>query len=367
MKKYFVHLLKKNLLPLACFTLFCVIMYVINLLVEDYSFWNDAPKPQGLDLGVGNLAICLGILSVFVPIAIFSYKMNRRSVDMYYSLPITKKKLLAVNFLVGLILVYVPYTFTYWLGFIILVANIKRLYLIYFLYLYLASIIPAFILYAVTAFVYTRANTALDGILSVIGALFLLATAVSAVYQMFWRYSLHGDIQSDAFLPFSPLTQVIDSFRSSMTTGMVDDKWFTFTEWDLASATNRRQALSADVCMLVSCILWTLLAIGATVGLFMTEKNGKAENCGQISNSVFSYKAQIPAYTVLLTALILAIGGGIVASLAVAFGVFVLSVIYKRSIKIGWKFAVVLIACFVVGILLSEIPAALLKGDIHIF
>ncbi len=360
MKKYFVHLLKKNLLPLACFTLFCVILYVVNLAVEDYSLCNDVTYPGGKDLGVGNLAIAFGMLSIFIPIYIFSYKMNKRSVDMYYSLPICKKKLLAANFLVGLILLYVPYTFSYLLGFVIIAAKVKRLYLIYYLYLYLASIVPGFILYAVTAFVYTRANTVLDGILFVIGALLLLSIAFLTVYHILRRYDWYpGGIEGEAFLPFTPLSQVIDSFRYSMTKGEIGDKWFTFTERELASPENYRLALSADVCTLVGCILWTLLAIGATVGLFMTEKNSKAENCGQISNSVFGYKVQIPAYTVLLPAFMLGIGGEIFGLCAVAFGVFVLSVIYKRSIKIGWKFAVVLIACLVVGILLYEIPTAI--------
>ena len=78
MRKYFAHLLKKNLLPLACLTLFCLIVYVVPISVTNYSYWNslgllDAHYQYSHhDLYYVNISVVLGLLSVFIPIYIFS-------------------------------------------------------------------------------------------------------------------------------------------------------------------------------------------------------------------------------------------------------------------------------------------------------
>ena len=358
MKKYFLYLLKKNLLPLLCLTLFCIVLYVVPVSVQDYSRWNlygsshyyyNSPA-----LYYGNISAALGLLSVFVPIYLFSYKMNRRSVDMYYSLPLNKTKILITNLLVGLFLLYVPYTFAYLWGFVTVAARVKRLYLIYYLYLYLASLVPALIMYTVTAFIYTRANTIIDGILSVVGALFLLAMVWTAVESMYYDYDWYpSGISFEHFFPFSPLISVTDVFGRAVIDGKVA-KWFVYSN---------KSGLRKETGELINAVLWTLLATAAAVGLILTEKNCKAENCRQISNSIFCFKVQIPVYTALLTAAAWSTTENIPLLCAIAFGAFVVSVIYKRTIKIGWKFAVVLAACFLGGILFSIVSNALIYAS----
>lgn len=355
MKKYFVHLLKKNLLPLACLTLFCLIVYVVPISVQSYSYWNNLSpfdkyyQYSSPNLYYGNIATVLGLLSVFIPIYMFSYKMNRRSVDMHYSLPVSKAKILVANFVIGLILLYASYTIAYVWGFVTIAAKVQRLYLINYLYIYLASLVPAFILYSVTAFIYTRANTAIDGIISVIGAMFLFGLAFLTFEEMFFHYPWYIErLDSLTVFPFAPLVQVNNAFGDAICYGKVE-LWFT------------PRVNTADVCALICDILWLLVGAGATVGLVLSERNSKAENCGQISTSVFCYKTQIPAYTATLILLLLTWSGEAwVVLLAISFGAFVMSIVYKRSIKIGWKFAVVLGACIVGAVILYIINDAIL-------
>ena len=115
-----------------------------------------------------------------------------------------------------------------------------------------------------------------------------------------------------------------------------------------------------EISELINAILWTMIAAAATMGMIFTEKNCKAENCRQISNSIFCFKVQIPVYTALVTAAAWGATENIPFLCAIAFGAFVMSMIYKRTIKIGWKFAVVLAACFLGGILFSIITNALI-------
>ena len=357
MKKYFLHLLKKNLLPLACLTLFCVIMYVLPIMVEDYRYWNAGGSY--VYLYDGNVLLALGILSVLIPIYLLSYKMNKRSVDMYYALPISRTKILLANYLVGLILLYTSYTFAYWVGFIAIIARVEHLHLVYYVPLYFSSLIPAFMLYTITAFVYTRANTIVDGIITVAGVLFVLSMLSFTVHIVFnsvrW---FSGALNGESFFPFNSLSQVSDKFGKALKTGTIAH-WFV--HWiGKGGYQDYEYCMRLDMWDLVGDIVWFLLAVAATVGLFMTEKNCKAENVGQISESIFSYKVLIPVYMALLTMAALE-GEEYTIMFIVLFAAFVLSVIYKRKLKIGWKYAIVLGACVVGAVVLYYIIAAILR------
>ena len=353
MRKYFLYQLKKNLLPLACLTLFCVVMYVLPIASTSYDWWNNLGTTSAYhrdpNLYYSSITVALAIMSIFIPIAMFAYKMNKRSVDMHYSLPIAKTKILAVNFLVGLILMYASYTIAYILGFILIAIKVRRLYLIYYLYLYLASLIPAFITYAVTSFIFTRANTIIDGIISVAGSSCILALAAAAIFEFLPREIV---LWADGiyFFPFEPLSQAATILGKAIIDGRCN-------KWLLTYAGSF--GYNADICRLVSSILWLLLAIAATVGLFISEKNCKAENCNQITESPFCYKVQIPAYMVMFTFFV---GDEFLALCAIAFAIFVFSIIYKRSIKIGRGFCLVLIASMLVGILLMAIKRVWVFG-----
>lgn len=337
MKKYFCYLLKKNLLPLACLTLCCVMMYVVPMSINVYSFGNDVYTSE---LYYENISIVLGIMSVLIPIYVFSYKMNKRSVDLHYSLPLSKTKILVANFLMGLILLYASYSIAYWWGFITVAIKVKRIFLIYYLYLYLASLIPAFITYSVTAFIFTRANTIIDGIISVAGAMCMLLMAVAMVTVVWNLHSFIGDVVIN-YLPFAPLGIVTTQLGDAIWQGNIQN-WFLSDFYD-----------TGMIDFLINGILWTLISIASTIGLILTEKHAKAENCGQISDSIFCYKVQIPAYLVMSVAAAMATSEEIILLCTIVFCACALSVIYKRTFKIGWKYAVVLVACFVSGILLS--------------
>ncbi len=349
MKNYFVYLLKKYLLLLACFALLCVIVYVIPITVESYTAWNKQETTY-VDLYYSNISAVLGVMSVLIPIALLSYKMSRRSADMHYSLPIGRRKILCVHFLVGLILLYASYSFAYLWGFIIIAATVRHLQLIYYLYLYLSSLLPALVLYSLTAFLYTRANTMLDGIVIVVSAMCLLPLAFGTTCRIIDPHlpSTAPSLDSARLFPFVSLMEATDVLGTAAE-GWELRLWFT---------NFRPDYIADDALTLAGSLFWLIAGAGAAAGLFVTEKTCKAENCGQRTESLFGYKTLLPAYTVFLTAM--AFEDAAVLCI-VAFGILVLSVLYKRTIKIGWKFAAVLAACFVAGILLYVIPEYLIK------
>lgn len=349
MKNYFLYLLKKNILPFVIFTLFCTVLYVVPLTLGRYSYWNNNPPELYVsppELYLGNLSTALGILAVFIPIFLFSYKMNKRSVDMHFSLPIGRTKILVANFLVGLILLYGSFTVAFWLGFAVAAVKIRRLHLIFYLCQYLASLIPAFVLYAVSAFLFTRANTVADGVIAVIGGLLLGMVAAGALSDI-----VNGRLSIDSlgFLPFWSLNDATICFDHAIVSG---DVRLLFT------AATTGYTFAKNLCMLIGGILWTIAAVGATVGLIRSEKNCRAEDCGQISASIFCYKGQLPLYTLFLSELILSKDfdfTNLALLLGFAFLIYVMAIVYKRSAKIGWKFALVLVGCLLPSLLICLI------------
>lgn len=359
MKKYFKYQLKKNLLPLAVLTAFAMILYVLPLAIGNYNYWNYQGYGH-VNIYSGFILAALGIMCAFAPVAMFSYKMKKRSVDMYYSLPLSKTKIFAVHFIVGFLVVLAAYSAAYWLGFVIVVAKIRKLYYIYYLWMYLASLIPAFIIYTLSAFSFTRANTLVDGVIFIIlthCALFIVAGGLQSVLGRV-DYNYNEYINPGSFIASGPLISVGEAFgdliREGAHTGY--SGWGFSVSW--GSSDIEIYNIVNDI---VAFGLTTLAAGGATAAMFLTERNCKAENCAQISESIFGYKSMIPIYYLSLTLILTesSIQNNLVAWCVLAFCAFLAIVVYRRTIKIGFKhtlyFAVCLAAGIFSGILVSFI------------
>jgi hypothetical protein len=120
-----------------------------------------AVQSPNVSLVFGELLILLFV----VPMLMYSFKMSKRGVDGYYSLPLKKEKLYFVLTMVGLILVIVPYTVAYWSGFLALLCREGNPYQMgYFVPAYFVGVLFALFLYGVNAFVFTRANRTSDGV-----------------------------------------------------------------------------------------------------------------------------------------------------------------------------------------------------------
>ena len=61
-------------------------------------------------------AIFMGACALIMPIVINKFMLNKRSVDTYFSLPISRKHLFDVHFFAGLTCIYVPLLLNYLIG-----------------------------------------------------------------------------------------------------------------------------------------------------------------------------------------------------------------------------------------------------------
>lgn len=348
-KKYFLYELKSNLAPFLVMVAFGICSYIIPLLTERYR-WGYTPETY-----LEYCSAAFGIMCAVLPIWFFRYKMNKRSVNLYYAQPITRTDLLGVKFAVGAILIFAAYTLVYCAGFIIALVKYQRLlYPIYYLWQYLSSLIPLFTLYALSSFIFTRANNILDGILFIFFATFsiyLVLYVIDSLLPMGMETFPEGSYEHNRkysylvpydFLPFHSLDETTAYFMDKIL-----KKQTTFLSFD------RPSNIASSVNSIVGMSFWTLAGVAATIALFKTEKTRKAETCMQVSDSVFGYKTALPVFCFAGCTLV---EHSIIYFFLVILAAYLLSAVYKKSFRIGWRQAIVVAASAAIGFAIGLIP-----------
>lgn len=331
MKKYFIYELKKSLLPIGMFTVICSLIYLVSILTSN----NLGHTPYSLQLST--VAVLGGVLAACVSVWVFSYKMKKRSVDLFFSLPLSHTKILAVKFLIGLIAVFAPYVISYWLGAFTVMAKVYNLINAeYYAAHFFASLIPIYMIYAIAAFAFTRANRLEDGIVFIIFWALALFAVVAALDLFLENVCETYCIYNQYYMPFSALGTATDAFRNRI---ILDDFYNSPYFYHNAESTN----------MIVGSVLNVLLAAGASAGIFLAEKRTKSENVSQISESWFGYKVMIPLFTVCLSPFM---WETVITGVLLAIFAFLVNVIYKRTIKIGKWQAIIYAISLLAGLIL---------------
>ena len=334
MKKYFLYELKKHIWTLVILTTVCALPYIVNVATMrmSYTYFPEMEKeriyiqnPQ-LSFVFGELLILLFI----VPTIVYSFKMSKRGVDGYYSLPLKREKLYLVSTMVGLILVLVPFTISFWGGFLTLLFREGNPYRMgYYFPAYFGGLFFAIFFFGVNAFIYTRANRVVDGIVfmgaySIMGFLFLACLEYTFDVSLYtWRIE-------ECFLFGGSMFAFVDRICDFITYGVVRENlagwWFGLT------------FAAGVVCYVV---------------LFLLMRFEKGENAEQNSNSWFGYKVLIPVY------IALCFGAGaaeeIIGFVFVLIGGVVATIVYKRKFKLKLLEWLPLLVGLAAGIVLAAI------------
>lgn len=333
MKKYFVYELKKSLFVMCVLTVIATAVYVISVITQATDMLDFGYRR----LNLAAIVVMGGVMSVIAPIWKLSYLMKKRSVDLYYSMPLSHVRILAVKLLVGLVVLFASFTVAYWIGSFTAMGALSKIELlknINFIPLYFSLLIPMSVIYALTAFVFTRANRLIDGIMfvfmtvmalgvvgNVVAVFIIMNGSMHDFYYVYYFHSLN-------FTPFGALDIIATYFSGNMFKNVSKTVEVTAIDW-------------------VGLSLVAVLGVAACIGLFVAESRAKAENCEQISESFFGYKVMIPLYAfccALLTARI-----SYVLTALIAAAAYAVSVLYKRTPKIGWKFALIVGVALLAG------------------
>lgn len=340
--RYFRYELKKNLKTLGLLTAICTIIYVVVTSTSNlyYIYGTIAVYVPGQSNsgGIHNnspqisiIYLLLGAMCFVVPALMYSFKMNRRSADAFYSLPIKREKLYLVKTLVGLILVFVPYTVAYAAGFLCVALRENFYNLIWYLPGYFGGILFGLSLYGVAAFSFARANRVADGV----------------IFMIF--YALIG-------LLIASLVEAIEIERGIPYDERMETVYFSpmgcFVVFSEKIDALLREGGNQDLDFLMFLFVF-LHAVAGFALLFLLPRFDKGEDAEQYSDSWFGYRVMIPLYTALLIGLM----GGTEALYIVLFTVaaIVMTIIYRRKALFSWQYWVMIAVGALGGIVLNLI------------
>ena len=290
MKKALLYELKRNLLPLVIFTVIVVVVSVsYSAMAElEREFFDGKLEPRDPCLGCYTAILC--ILCTVVPVLQFSYRMKQRSVDLWYSLPVTRKQLTLVRILGGLLLTLVPFALGYWLGVSTVAIRGAHFRYLYYLPNFALLLLWGSCLFGVNAFLFTRGNSVFDGIVFVAAWACMLPIAWSLLncagiaFSIPWR---NGRVWSTGFegylFTYSPVVSCTNAF-ANMVRGGSTILPFGFS---------------------LTAVLGLAEGGAAYFGLMFAADRDRAEDAGQASSSRMGYKVLIPVYAAISVATIL--------------------------------------------------------------
>lgn len=162
------------------------------------------------------LVLALNIMmSVLTPLYQFRYVMNKRSVDLYYPLPMKKTTMFWLNYIVGMVFICIP-NLLFLLSFLWVVE--ARAYFLLYLILMAVLALMSFATYAMATFFVLKCNSFWDACFAsgaVMLIQILLVTAVLTLLSDVINEVLAGGGAAKEFFP----VRIIESF-STMITGM---------------------------------------------------------------------------------------------------------------------------------------------------
>ena len=337
MRKVFVYYFRRRMLPLLILLFALSIMTIIVELQASYINYGFAEDNLRVETaGQTNpfiyLSIILSIIVTILPVLEFAFKMKRRSVDLFYSLPIKRIKLYIVKYLLGIVeflILFIPQ----WLISFMRVATIPSVSTVfdmtYYIYFLLCAIGLGILIYTFETFFFTMGNTMVDGIIFMTLASCYLPTLMNVMYSLIMKADFSDrTFYMRFFFMYSPLFDVSGHFYSSMI---------------------GKQYAQLNVLGLVLNISLAILA--SLAFFFINSEKNNAEVVGDESDTIFGYKLFIPMYMVTSFKLI----SSSISALWVVIGIagYLGYCIYRKSFRIKRNDIIALGVSVIIGVVIA--------------
>ncbi len=333
MKKYIRYEVKKNLWTLVVLTAILSLLYVSEVLTLPmiWKFTDEDGTLNQIIEPTASLFWYLTALCFVIPVLTFSFKMNKRSVDAYYALPLKKEKLYLAKTIIGLLLIVIPFTVSYWLGAIALSFREGNPYqMVWFIPGYFGGIVLAILAFGIHSFLFTRGNTVFDGVVIMLG----FSVVGSLVYSYLDFISTYFDCLEELI---NVPNWVYNSFTSVGSFHIFSNAIDNLLTGDVPNWS------------VWSFVYPTIIGILGYVFLFYCLKFEKAENAEQISNNIVGYRTLIPLYLIFL--------GGMSMYSLIEFVIFlvlgiVATIVYQRKFRLGKKDWIRIAIGIIIGLIL---------------
>lgn len=354
MRKYFKYLIKKNI-PLFVVLTAVLTIATFSELLTARLFYTDGNTHQNFASGIPFSALfaIIGISCVFVAVYTFRYKMDKRSIDTYYSLPITRQELMISHYIVGLLVLLASFTTVYFASVINLSLRQNLYNMSSFFVGYPIAILSIILFYTINVCIFTKANNVVDGCIFILGYLalfFMIATKITDF--------VNTPFPAYAFTTFFPILGAFDLTNDFAIKGYdatINAKTIPAITPPSEFTVNYFNTYQRAVLGVIFSIILTIILVVYTI---LTLKRERAEDVEGTSEQFLGYKLLIPTYSILLNALNrqTSLNSNSFTMFSIYFiCAIILTMVYKRKIKIPLKWLGICFASNFLGMLLQLI------------
>ncbi len=305
LKNYFKYIFKKSQPRLFICIVIALLITVstVDVFIYDYDGYHSA------NVSFGWISVILGVLCFLTPILELEPFKNRRNIDALFSLPVSRLKMGIAHYMNGIVHIVSVFTLCSAYTFIYLLSKGSELNAVKFIPYYFLSLLFGIFLYSFVSFVFYQGNTVADGTIFILSCSFIFMLFASALNTL--KAFDNTNIDSGPYSAFGPITGLAYGYTRLI-------------EKESAEYYFNTQRY-------ISFAFWTVIGILSILGFLYAFANKKAEDVGEISNTIFGYKVLIPAYSYLLLFISEDFN---ITHLLIILAAYVAFIIYRRTIRL---------------------------------
>ena len=327
MKNYLIYLIKTKWLQTLITAFIPTLIFVLSIMVNIrrfysiniVSYYNRYSAPTIFFTALIFMLIIIPIIVIF-RMSIFR---NSKDVDLYYSLPISRKKLLFTQLLFGFIQLISIWSLMFLSGLLVFTILSNGYFYTGMLLLgYLIIIGYMAIIYGITSFLFLRGNTVVDGIVFII----IFNTACLFISWFFTQHFFRAFNLAEAFAynPYYSVSLIFEHFI-----------YYSLPNQTILYRGIHRENITS---IILNTSGFTLLS---GLGYYLSFKfiaNEKTEQIGRLSTSKFGYVSLIPINLFFGISSIYFITSSVtwVAVSVLAAAGFIGFFIMRRSVRLKW-------------------------------
>ncbi len=336
MGKYFIYHMKKTAVRFAVMALFLLVI-VNTTVVRHYTSSFSGEEVYNVSLAA------FATFSIIAPAAVaaleFSQFMNRRNLDTWYSLPVSRRDLFIVHFGNGAVQLVLSVLVSAFLA-AFKISRYPALDLadtaVYFAY----AIGAMLLIYMLYTFFFVSANNVFDGCVFMFGA-YIIPRCVFNIFRNFY-YAVNS---SRGFLGIYDTELPFDGDGIFSTITKLSSRYESLIEPVRTRRGIDMSEIKIPEVSIPQAFVWTMICIVALAGAVYVFTTKKTEVVSGVSESWFGYRILIPLCTAsalnssalaagaMMEDPVMGIGLSLVGLIPSFIGVFVAYVIFRRGVK----------------------------------
>lgn len=261
----------------------------------------------------------LSFLAYILPVAEFSFFKKRRNLDCAYAMPISRRAMGMVHYLIGLITLSSAFTLSYICNLIVMLTRGSG----YFDYApmiwhYFLSLVLGAVIYSFLTFVFNEGNTVGDGMWFM-----FLYSLVFFFITFSFMVIVDASNVTDGNEVFCAVPIAVIYTLTGHAEYLIE---LDYSEYHTNSWTSPG--------FIVWLVLWIILGVASVIGIYYTFGKRRTEKTGEISDSYFGYRVLIPVcgFSLIVAFMDMLVMGIIVFVIAIiGYTIFRRGIHYKKS------------------------------------